>query len=186
MRKLVYFSIATLLFLGVNTALTAQTASVTAKGDLPEIEIANFENVADKHVDNKVSVKGTVVHVCKHGGKRMFLMGDDPNVRVKITKGKNMTAFEREMEGSDVSAEGIVRVKEVDNAYLDQWEQDVKANIKESSKKIHTGEEGHEEHEGEAEETLKKIKNMRSQLKKSGKEALTFYSLECTDYKVLD
>jgi len=120
MRKLVYFSIATLLFLGVNAALTAQTASVTAKGDLPEIEIANFENVADKHVDNKVSVKGTVVHVCKHGGKRMFLMGDDPNVRVKITKGKNMTAFEREMEGSDVSAEGIVRVKEVDNAYLDQ------------------------------------------------------------------
>lgn len=186
MRKLVYFSITVILLLSVNSGAVAQTASVTAKGDIPEIEISNFENVADNHVGEKVNVKGTVVHVCEHGGKRMFLIGDDPNKRVKITKGDAMASFKPEMEGSDVTVEGVVHAKEVDEAYLNQWEKDVKANIKESTKKIHTGEEGHEKKEGEAKETLQKIKNMRAQLEKSDKEVLSFYSIECSDYKMLD
>lgn len=183
MRKLFYLFIAALFF--NSPGVIAQTESETAQAEIPEIQISEFEQKASDFVGEKISVKGTVVHVCKHGGKRMFLMGEDPNTRVKITKGSNITAFKSEMEGSDVVAQGVVNVKKVDETYLDQWEQEVKANIKESQKKIHTGEEGHEEKEGEQEETLNKIKNMRKQLKESNKDVLSFYSIESNEFKIL-
>jgi len=184
MRKLFYLFIAALFF-NSTSGVIAQTESTTARGEIPEIQISEFEQKASDLVGEKISVKGTVVHVCKHGGKRMFLIGEDPNTRVKITKGSNITAFKPEMEGSDAVAQGVVNVKTVDEAYLDQWEQEVKANIKESKKKIHTGEEGHEEKEGDQEETLNKIKNMRKQLKESNNDVLSFYSIESNEFKIL-
>lgn len=187
MRKLVTLTtVITILFFG-NIA-TAGTAGDNAlpQDEIPKVSINDFNENAEKYVDQKIRLEGMVVHVCKHGGKRMFIIGDNPDERVKITKGENMASFKPEMEGSDVVVEGIVHVQRVDEAYLDQWEKDVKANLKESDKKIHTGEEGHEEKEGEMKESLNKIKNMRNQLQQSDEKVLSFYSIECTDYQKED
>lgn len=184
MRKLVTLTtIITILFFG-NIATAGTAGSNTLPQDeIPKVSINDFNENAEKYVDQKIRIEGMVVHVCKHGGKRMFIIGDNPDERVKITKGENMASFKPEMEGSDVIVEGKVHVREVDEAYLDQWEKEVKANLKESAKKIHTGEAGHEKKEGEKQETLMKIKNMRKQLKQSDEKILSFYSIECTDYQ---
>ncbi|MCF8231361.1 MAG: hypothetical protein K9J27_04160 [Bacteroidales bacterium] len=184
MRNLLTF-IAITAFISLSSAFAGEPSSnVSApQGETPEININDFEQKAGEYVGQEVHMEGMVVHVCKHGGKRMFITGDNPDVRVKITKGENMASFKPELEGSDVAVEGVVRVREVSETYLDKWEKDVKADMKESKQKIHTGEEGHEEHEGEKKETLMKIKNMRKQLKESDKDVLSFYSLECKDYK---
>ena len=184
MKKLLTFIVIT-AFISLNGSFAEEPTNNVGlpQGDTPEISLSDFEQKAGKHVGEEVLMEGMVVHVCKHGGKRMFLTGENTDARVKITKGDDMASFKPELRGSDVAVKGVVHVKEVDETYLDEWEKDVRAEMKESKQKIHTGEEGHQEKEGEKEETLKKIKNMRKQLEESDKDVLTFYSLECKDYK---
>ncbi|MBW6459274.1 MAG: hypothetical protein K0B08_01765 [Bacteroidales bacterium] len=94
--------------------LTAQemktAARATAGAELktatftPETFQENAENMVGKEVD----VKGMVIHVCKHGGKKMFLIGEDPDIRIKITTSDKVSSFNMDLEGSIVSVKGIV------------------------------------------------------------------------------
>jgi len=77
------------------------------------------ENPA-RYIDQKITVNGMVTHVCKHGGKRLHLSqtGSDEKLRVRI--GKNMTPFERELEGSTIRVTGIFVEERMDQEYLDK------------------------------------------------------------------
>lgn len=186
MKKLLILAVVAVIFSAcTNSAKETSDQTKENSKQITEVKVNDFEKQAGELAGEQVTMKGTVMHVCKHGGKRLFLSGDNPDIRVKVTTGENMASFKPELEGSEVSVQGMVHVQEIDEAYLNQWEDDVKADMKESDKKIHTGEEGHEENEGEKEETLKKIENMRKQLEESEKEKLTFYSVECEDYKII-
>jgi hypothetical protein len=55
-----------------------------------------------------VEIKGMVVHVCREGGKKMFIIGEDPEMRVKITPSDKIGVFKPEMEGSTVAIKGII------------------------------------------------------------------------------
>ena len=69
------------------------------------IATAEFETMAGDLLDKTVTVEGTVMHVCKHGGKKMFISDD----RVKIIASDKIAAFDTELEGSDVIIKGIIR-----------------------------------------------------------------------------
>lgn len=70
--------------------------------------LAEFKQKAETVVGQEVILEGTVIHVCKHGGAKMFITADDPDVRIKINVGDEMAAFTPELEGSDVKVVGIV------------------------------------------------------------------------------
>jgi hypothetical protein len=59
-------------------------------------------------IGKTVEIQGMVTHVCKHGGKKMFIMSSDPDVQVKVTVGENIAAFPVELEGSNVWVKGKV------------------------------------------------------------------------------
>jgi hypothetical protein len=102
-----------------------------------ELSIAEFNASPDDYVDKALQVSGAVDHVCHHGGKKMFIMGDDPEQRMKIDAGEAVGSFPQELVGSDVEAQGVVRVLKVDEAYLDEWEAEVlrdAENVEEESK----------------------------------------------------
>lgn len=69
------------------------------------VTTADFENVAPDLLDKPVTLEGTVMHVCKHGGKKMFINDD----QVKIIASEKIAAFDTELEGSNVVIKGIVR-----------------------------------------------------------------------------
>jgi len=71
-----------------------------------------FPDKAESLVGQKVQVDGLVVHVCKHGGKKMFIVGDDPEIRVKIDASEEVTVFSSDLEGSTVSVQGIIQPME--------------------------------------------------------------------------
>lgn len=75
---------------------------------------SEFPDKAENYMDQKVEMEGLVVHVCKHGGKKMFLVGDNPDVRVKIDASDEVTVFGPELEGSTVVVQGIVLPMDVD------------------------------------------------------------------------
>jgi hypothetical protein len=147
------------------------------------VTVAGFNANPADFVGKTVVVTGTVDHVCKHGGKRMFIMGDDPADRVKIESGDAISAFDVALEGSDVRVVGIVRVQEMDEAYLDSWE----AEATTAADGHGEGEAG-EEHAGEGGDhagDLQQIAHLRQQLADSGEETLAFYHLDCVSYEEL-
>jgi len=68
-----------------------------------------FENAADL-ADKEVLVKGTVMHVCKEGGARCFLMGATEDVNIRVEAGEKIGAFNQEQMGSELEIAGILRV----------------------------------------------------------------------------
>ncbi|MBN1300719.1 MAG: hypothetical protein JW995_05850 [Melioribacteraceae bacterium] len=145
-----------------------------------QIEVINitpddFKTNPEAYVDKYIKIEGTCVHTCKHGGKRMHIVGPDSEFRIKVEAGKNVIKFDKALEGSLVQVEGYVRVQRVTEDYLNNWENELKDDIE---KQEESGEAG-EDHA----ESMEQITNLRMELKKSGKEQISFYSIECSDYK---
>lgn len=87
---------------------TAQSTIATAELKAGVLTPEQFQDVAENMVGKEVEIEGMVVHVCKHGGKKMFLIGEDPDVRVKITTSDKVSTFKPELEGSTVYVKGII------------------------------------------------------------------------------
>lgn len=175
--------------------------------EITELTVANFTEMAQTLAGKQIVIKGTVSHTCKHGGKRMFLIDEGTEESVKVEAGENIASFDAELEGSDVIVTGILTELIVDETYLNNWENEVMAESGDEYK-IHDGnhegehgeeteiaegtEEGSEEDvaaEGETEEDhhgtdLEQIENLRNTLKESGKNHLSFYSINCISYEV--
>ena len=160
------------------------------------ISIAEFNANPDDYVGQTLEITGTVDHVCKHGGKRMFIMGDDPQQRVKIEASTGIGTFAVELEGSDVTVQGVVKVLKIDEAYLDNQEAEAFAEHGGEGTEQHSAEGevteehhaegiGQGEHHDDLEGVLAHINAMRRELAESGREYLGIYSLECTSYKEL-
>ena len=87
---------------------------VVTKTEPKAVSLAEFKEQAGTLVGEEVILEGTIIHVCKHGGQKMFITADDPDIRIKITPGEEMAAFETELEGSDVKVLGIVEAMETE------------------------------------------------------------------------
>ena len=98
-------------------------------------------------------------------------------------------SFDVALEGSDVYVEGILREERVDEAFLVEWEAELDANARAKEKELaHKGEPGHDHAEEENAEdpnagAIKQIKDYRDQLAESGKEYLSFFTVEVLDVK---
>lgn len=67
-----------------------------------------YANAADL-VGKEVTVKGTVMHVCKQGGGRCFLMGSNEDINIRVEAGEKIGAFSQEQMGSDLTITGIFK-----------------------------------------------------------------------------
>jgi len=95
---------------GQNTAQQDEVAVI----EPTVVALADFADQADALLGKEVILEGNVIHVCKHGGKKMFITADDPDVRIKITTGEETASFDTELEGSYVKVVGIVEAMETE------------------------------------------------------------------------
>jgi len=112
-RNLFLILLATVLIWSCGNQQTTSQEQ-TAEEEVVEIEkpvemsLADFKEKAETIVGKEIILEGTVIHVCKHGGQKMFITADDPDIRIKITTGEETAAFEPELEGSYVKVLGLV------------------------------------------------------------------------------
>lgn len=176
-KKITFFALMVMIFAACNQS--KQTPKETT------FDLAQFDSLAPQYANKEVTILGTVDHVCKHGGKRMFLIGETPDVRVKINATDDNTSFKPEWEGSEVLVKGIVEELRIDAAYLDQWESEVNADTQgEAASKVHMGEPGHEQAEGTISGDLDRINEFREQIKASGTDHVSFFSVNCISYEI--
>lgn len=143
------------------------TETTQVVDEVPMVKIGEFDSVAANYVDKTIKVKGIVDHVCRHGGKRLFLVDDDGDLHVESEE-----RFNDSIMGHEVTVTGIVREFRVDEAYCMQQEED---NIKSHS-------EGQTNKE-QFEQKKQHIAEYRDSMKTAGVDHLSFYSLEFIELK---
>lgn len=77
-------------------------------------------------VDSTVTFEGVCSHTCKHGATKMFLIGTDDSKTIRV-EACELGAFDAKVIHQPVTVTGILREQRIDEEYLAQWEEQVKA-----------------------------------------------------------
>lgn len=193
MKSITPFIIA-LMFLAVsceNIADKTETSTVieeTSDNGIIAVQLSDFNEKAETLVGEQIVLTGMVDHVCKHGGQKFFLVNENADARIKVVTGKNMAAFNTELEGETVQVIGVVDELRIDEEYLREWEEEVLAGLSgeegEKGEKVHMGEGEGEHHEDEENPDLAQINAYRTKIAESGKDYISFFSVICVEYDV--
>ncbi len=150
---------------------TTQTAEEPAKAFVVEQLLADAETMIDK----EVSVQGHVTHTCKHSGKRCFIVGDNPQLSIRIEAGGKIQGFNRELVGSTITVKGILKERRLSEEYLEQWEEKVKAK---EAKEDGTAETCAAE--------MSNISNMRQWMEDNNKDYYSIFYINGISYEMVD
>ncbi len=155
--KTFFYSIIFLAFLACSNPKNESTETIASEPiKMEQIEAMDVAALlADtKAFDGKqVAISGTVVHVCKHSGKRMHLLGKDEVTKVRVEAG-DIGQFDRELEGSDVIAIGVFHREVIDEDYLAKWS----GELEKEGMKDHTSPEEQMEEKGQIEQYRQMMK----------------------------
>ncbi len=136
--------------------------TINNTAEKPLLALADFDSKAGEWVNKEVQVKGIVDHVCKHGGKKLLLVNDEGDVHVESEE-----RFSDTLVGSEITVTGIVTEFRVDEAYCLQKEEDHQQNHKEGT-----------DSDDMYAKKMKQVEFYRDSMKATGKDHISFYSLE--------
>ena len=145
----------------------------------------------DFHNGGKVTVEGVCTHICRHGGRKIFLMGTDDTQVIRIEAGEKIGSFKPECVNNVVRVTGTLVEDRIDEAYLAEWELRLKDQIARQHGEGEAGCSAEQQARGEsvASSTEKRIADFRARIAdrkaKEGKEYLSFYHVDGGSYEVL-
>ncbi|HKL34544.1 MAG TPA: hypothetical protein VJ919_18535 [Tangfeifania sp.] len=108
MNKFVLISLMSILFFGCNNA-SKQNENQAAEKSAVVYSVDDLYANAAELEGKEVVVKGTVMHVCKQGGGRCFLMGSTEDMNIRVEAGEKIGAFSQEQMGSDLTITGVFK-----------------------------------------------------------------------------
>ena len=113
-----------LLLAGVgcgNRTTKAESTAAAAEAAVGEaLQIDDLLAGADSLAGKEVWIEGVCTHACKHGARKIFLMGSDDTQTIRVESGK-LGKFDPQCVGSIVRVKGILREQRVDEDYLHSW-----------------------------------------------------------------
>ena len=139
-------------------------------------------------VDQTVTIEGVCTHTCSHGAKKMFLVGSDDSKTLRIEAGE-LGAFDTKVVNNNVTVKGILKEERIDEAYLVDWENRVKANTQEHHGDGEGGCDTEKNARGEIANTEEgRIADFRAKIAAekaaTGKEYLSFYHVVAESYEI--
>lgn len=152
-------------------------------------EVDHLLATAADNIDKEVTVEGVCTHICKHGGRKIFLMGSDDTQTIRI-EGGEVGKFDQKCVNNIVKVTGILKEQRIDEAYLQNWEAQLKAQTAEKHGDDEAaGCDTEKKARGEVANTPEaRIANFRARIAKqqetTGKDYLSFYHVEATSYEV--
>lgn len=204
MKKLLFIlSIAAFTFSCTNQ--TTDNAGETTEATIMTVD--QLYSSIDTLVDQEVAVKGEVDHVCKHGGTKMVIFNPGSENSIHIDAGKSGNFRADEVMDQDVVVYGKVEEFRVDDAYIAELEGQLKDDMEKGAVDEGTAEEMDKakdaEHVGEGapendqkhnknkefEERQAQIDNLKTKLAKlklEGKDHISYYSVRCEKYDVVE
>jgi hypothetical protein len=87
----------------------------TDSQEVRNLTIDAIQSSASEFENQTVQVTGMVLHVCKHGGQKMFLTTDSTETSLLVRVGPSIPEFEVTLEGSTVEVTGKLVATVVSN-----------------------------------------------------------------------
>ena len=103
-----FLAIAVLISSCGNTGNKESASKAEAVSPASVVEFATLIEHPGDYVGKNISVEGKVVHVCTHSGKKLFLTGENPDVRLYVQAGEEMPKFPMDLLGSEIVVEGTL------------------------------------------------------------------------------
>ena len=139
-------------------------------------------------VDQTVTIEGVCTHTCSHGAKKMFLVGSDDSKTLRVEAGE-LGAFDTKVVNQMVTVKGALKEERIDEAYLVDWENRLKANTEEKHGNGEGGCDTEKNSRGETANTDEgRIADFRAKIAAekaaTGKEYLSFYHVVAESYEI--
>ena len=193
-RITIIAAIAALVFVGTSCGNKTQKTSqeevttVEQSANSGALEIDNLLADAESLAGQEVTVEGVCTHICKHGGRKIFLMGSDDTQTIRV-EGGCVGKFDQKCVNSIVRVTGTLKEQRVDEAYLQNWESQLKAKAAEKHGEGEAACSTEKKARGETANTPEaRIADFRAKIAdrkaKTGKDYLSFYFLEASSYDI--
>jgi hypothetical protein len=91
-----------------NTGKKEISSKTEGTAEVAKVEFASLVSNPSDYIGKNISVEGKVVHVCTMSGKKLFITGDDPDVRLYVQAGEEIPKFPMELLGSKIVVEGTI------------------------------------------------------------------------------
>lgn len=163
----------------------AQSAEQVATGAM---SIDDVMAKASGLVDQTVTIEGVCTHTCSHGAKKMFLVGSDDSKTLRVEAGE-LGAFDTKVVNQVVTVKGTLKEERIDEAYLVDWENRLKAGTEEHHGNGEGGCDTEKNARGETANTDEgRIADFRAKIAAekaaTGKEYLSFYHVVAESYEI--
>ena len=190
-KLIIAIAIVAMTFIGTscgNKQQKSASEATTEQSASSALEIDSLLANAESLAGQEVTIEGVCTHTCKHGAKKIFLMGSDDTQVIRVEAG-TLGAFDPKCVNSIVRVTGTLKEQRIDEAYLQNWEAQLKAQ---SAEKHGTGEAGCDSEKKARGETANspeaRIADFRAKIAdrkaETGKEYLSFYFMEADSYEV--
>ena len=172
---------------GGNASTKAKTRQTEAARPAA-LEIDELLASADSLAGKTVTIEGVCTHTCRHGARKIFLMGSDDTQTVRVESGE-LGSFDPQCVNRIVRVTGTLDEQRVDEAYLAAWEEQTKAQ---TGERHGTTEAGCDAEKAARQETgatvAERIADFRAKIAArkaaEGKNYLSFYYVTATSYEI--
>lgn len=173
---------------GGNPSKKTITGQSTATERTDLLEIDELLASADSLVGKEVTIEGVCTHTCRHGARKIFLMGSDDTQIIRVESGK-LGHFDPQCVNRIVRVTGVLEEQRVDEAYLVAWETQAKAQTDERHGTTEAGCDSEKAARRETGNTVaERIADFRTKIaaRKAAedKEYLSFYYMTATSYEI--
>ena len=172
---------------GGNASTKAKTRQTEAARPAA-LEIDELLASADSLAGKTLTIEGVCTHTCRHGARKIFLMGSDDTQTVRVESGE-LGSFDPQCVNRIVRVTGTLDEQRVDEAYLAAWEEQTKAQ---TGERHGTTEAGCDAEKAARQETgatvAERIADFRAKIAArkaaEGKDYLSFYYVTATSYEI--
>lgn len=195
MKKSIYYfllMVAALTIVSCNSKTKSEQRESIQVQSVEVLTVAQLLEKASLLIDEEVSVEGLCTHICKHGGTKIFLMGDSDKQIIRVEADKKLAKFSPETLNAMVRVNGKLVEDRIDEAYLQNWEEEIKAQTVKQHGEGGAGcaTEQAARNEAPANTDQQRIDNFRAQIKQrnqqDGKNYLSFYHIVGDSYEIID
>ena len=194
-KLIIAIAIVAMTFIGTscgNKQQKSASEATTEQSASSALEIDSLLANAESLAGQEVTIEGVCTHTCKHGAKKIFLMGSDDTKTIRVEAGTKIGSFKPETVNNLVRITGKLVEQRIDEAYLTEWEAQVKAQTAEKHGTTEQGCASEQKARGEAPANSieERIANFRQRIAdrqaKEGKNYLSFYYIEGDTYEIVE
>lgn len=167
-RLLMVVICASLLFISCNKKIEVVQKSVVENKVLM---VEDLNNDAFEYKNGKVTVDGLCIHVCKHSGKKLFIIGKSENDKLQVYTSESIPAFDMNLTGSKLRVTGTLEEERIDLNKVAEMETELKNESADAKKSCPT------------EDDMKEVNELRARISKSKKGYISIYTMICSEVK---